>query len=114
MYERPMVKGETHRLQPVQIIPSPVSFTDHVRQLQILGLDIPLHSLHLVNRLLSGISFQLETLALVQKIEMFASQLRVKFGESVILVLPYFDLLLELHDQFILRGHLQVDVLADH
>lgn len=104
----------THRLQSVKIISGPVSLPDHVRQFQILGLDISLHSLHLVDRFLRRIRFQLEAFTLVKEVEMLAPQLGVQLGESIVFVLPHFNLLLQLHNELVFRRHLQVDICADH
>lgn len=89
-----IAETRTYGLDPIEIMSSSVSFSDHISQLQILCLDIPLHPFHSINRLLRRIRLQLHTLVFAQHFEMFVSELRVELGERFVLVPPESDLVL--------------------
>jgi hypothetical protein len=45
---------------------------------------------------------------------MLSSELRVEFGECIVLVLPNLDLVLQLHDELIFGSHLSSYVGPNH
>lgn len=101
----------TDRFHSVNIESRAVSLSDHIRQFQVLCLDIPLHSLHSVDSLLSRVGLKLHLLELAQHVEMLCPKLRVKFGEGFVLVSPESDLVLKLFDQFVLGRYLARNVV---
>lgn len=101
------------RLDAVQVVASTVTLADHVGKLEVLGLDVALHALHLVNRLLRRAGLELEALGLVEQVEVLRTEMRVELGEGLVLVLPDLNLLLQLRDKLVLAIHLSADVGAN-
>jgi hypothetical protein len=101
-------------LHAVDVVAGTVALADHVGELEVLGLDIALHALHLVDRLLCRVGLELEALGLGQQVEVLVTQLRVEFRQRLVLVLPDLNLALELLDELVLAAELLADVGTDH
>lgn len=97
-------------LLSVKVKSCSIAFTNHVCQFKILRLEVTFHSFHLVDSLLSGISFELHLLELGEHIQVLRSQLTVQLGEGFVLVTPKGNLVLQLLNEVVLRHHLRVDV----
>jgi len=101
------------RLDAVDVKAALVALANHLCELKVLGLDVLLHSLHPVDRLLGRVGLELHALALAEQVEVLGPQLRVEFGQRLVLCLPLLDLPLELNDELVLRPELGVDVGRD-
>lgn len=101
------------RLDAIDVEATLIALADHLGELEVLGLDVLLHPLHPVDRLLCRVGLELHALALAEKVEMLSPKLRVELGERLIFGLPFLDLALELDDELVLGPELGIDVGRD-
>mgnify|MGYP001570878685 CR=1 FL=1 len=104
---------KAHRFHPVDIKPRAIPLANHVGQFEVLRLDVPLHPLHPIDRLLSRVGLELHTLVLAEHLEVLVPELRIELGERFVLVAPERDLVLQRAHHLVLRVELRLDVAAD-
>ncbi|KAL1836182.1 hypothetical protein VTK73DRAFT_5147 [Phialemonium thermophilum] len=75
-------------LDAVLLVQGAVALTDHVGQLEVLGLDLALELVATVDGLLGGGGFELDGLEFLQQVQVLVAQLRVELGEGLVLGAP--------------------------
>lgn len=103
----------TYTLQSVGLESSAVALSNHVGQLEILGLHVSLHALHLVDAFLRRVGLECGLLLLAEQVEVLCAELSVELGQGLVLLPPVSDLLLQRPDHFVFSGKLSLDVGAN-
>lgn len=100
-------------LEPVEVVAGAIALANHVGEFEVLGLDIALHPLHLVDRLLRRVGLELHLLVLAEHLEVLVPELGVQLGERLVLVPPEVHLVLQLLEHVVLGRELLLDSNAD-